>query len=139
LKSSAGQENGGPIKALVLLAEDHKPTAELSKMILGMFGYKVTLAHNGIEAVEKAVAELPDVIVMDVHMPVMDGLQAAARIRNHPRTQSIPILAATAKAMLGDKEKCLVSGCDDYIAKPFTHTQLVASIEKLLNKAAESG
>jgi two-component system, cell cycle response regulator DivK len=122
---------------LVLLAEDNEATAELTKRILEMFGYQVTVARNGLEAVEKAVAELPDVIVMDIHMPVMDGLEAASRIRNEPRTRSIPILAATAKAMYRDKEKCLASGCNDYIAKPFTHTQLIASIKRLLNMPLE--
>jgi two-component system cell cycle response regulator DivK len=137
LKRSIGDGNGGSSKSLVLLAEDNEATAELTKRILEMFGYQVTVARNGLEAVEKAVAELPDVIVMDIHMPVMDGLEAASRIRNEPRTRSIPILAATAKAMYRDKEKCLASGCNDYIAKPFTHTQLIASIKRLLNMPLE--
>ncbi|MPZ76734.1 MAG: response regulator [Deltaproteobacteria bacterium] len=137
LKSSAGQENGGPIKSLVLLAEDNEATAELTRKMLELFGYRVTVAKNGVEAVAKAIAELPDVIVMDIHMPVMDGLQAASQIRNETTTQSIPILAATAKAMAGDKEKCLASGCNDYIAKPFTHGQLIASIKQLLNRPSE--
>jgi len=72
---------------------------------------------------------------MDVHMPVMDGLQAACQIRQEPKTQSIPILAATAKAMSGDREQCLASGCNDYIAKPFTHRELGPAIKKLLDKA----
>ena len=80
----------------------------------------------------RAVAELPDLIVMDVHMPLMDGLQAASQIRKEPKTQSIPILAATAKAMSGDREKCLASGCNGYLAKPFTHRELDAAIKKLV-------
>jgi CheY-like chemotaxis protein len=94
----------------------------------------VTTAKNGAEAVAKAIAELPDLIVMDIQMPVMDGLDAASQIRKEPTTQVIPILAATAKTMSGDKQKCLDSGCNDYIAKPFTHKQLQIAVEKLLSK-----
>ena len=122
------------MKRLVLLAEDSETTLEMTKTQLEFLGYRVTLARNGAEAVAKAIAELPDLIVMDVHMPVMDGLQAACQIRQEPKTQSIPILAATAKAMSGDREKCLVSGCNDYIAKPFTHFQLGEMIKKLLSE-----
>ena len=81
-----------------------------------------------------AIAEPPYLIVMDIQMPVMDGCEATAQIRKEPKTHSIPILATTAKAMSGDRQKCLKAGCNDYIAKPFTHRQLQAAIEKLLNK-----
>ena len=101
---------------------------------LKFLGYQVVIARNGAEAVTSAIAELPDLIVMDIQMPVMDGFEATAQIRKEPKTQSIPILAATAKAMSGDRERCLKAGCNDYIAKPFTHRQLQAAIEKLLNK-----
>ena len=122
---------------LVLLAEDNDATVEVTQKQLEFLGYRVALARNGVEAVARAIAELPDLIVMDVHMPVMDGLEAACQIRKDPKTHSIPILAATAKALSGDREKCLASGCNDYIAKPFTHRQLGAAINKLLNKAPE--
>ena len=134
MKRVTGQGDGAPTKTLVLLAEDNEATAELTKKMLEIFGYQVTVAKNGVEAVAKATAELPDLVVMDIHMPVMDGLQAAAQIRKDPKTESIPILAATAKAMAGDEERCLASGCNGYISKPFTHTQLAASVKKLLSK-----
>jgi len=120
------------MKHLVLLAEDSEATLEMTKRQLEFLGYQVTLARNGVEAVARAIAELPDLIVMDVHMPVMDGLQAASQIRKEPKTQSIPILAATAKALSGDRETCLASGCNGYIAKPFTHRELDAAIKKLM-------
>jgi len=85
-----------------------------------------------LEAVEKASAESPDLIVMDILMPKLNGFQATARIRQNPRTKDIPILAATALARPGDREKCLESGCDGYIAKPFTHKQLGAAIDRLI-------
>ena len=134
MKRETGQTDGGPTKSLVLVAEDSQTTAELTQKMLEFFGYQVIVARNGVEAVAKAAAETPDLIVMDIHMPVMDGLQATVEIRKDPKTKSIPILAATAKAMAGDEERCLASGCDSYISKPFTHTQLAAAVKKLLSE-----
>jgi two-component system chemotaxis sensor kinase CheA len=74
---------------------------------------------------------------MDMLMPKMDGSEAAARIRKNPKTQAIPILAATAKALPEDRDICLASGCDDYIAKPFSYRELHAAIEKLLKRQSE--
>jgi CheY-like chemotaxis protein len=122
------------MKSLILVVEDNETTRDLVQTQLTFLGYRVTTAKNGAEAVAKAIAELPDLIVMDIQMPVMDGLHAASQLRNEPTTQVIPILAATAKTMSGDKQKCLDSGCNDYIAKPFTHKQLQIAIEKLLSK-----
>ena len=120
------------MKKRVLLAEDHLGTIEVMQLELEVLGYEVTVAQNGLEAVEKASAESPDLIVMDILMPKMNGFQATARIRQNPRTKDIPILAATALARPGDREKCLESGCDGYIAKPFTHKQLGAAIDRLI-------
>jgi len=122
------------MKSLILVVEDNEATLNLIEAQLTLLGYRVTTAKNGVEGIAKAIAELPDLIVMDIQMPVMDGLQAAAQIRKEPTTQVIPILAATAKTMSGDKERCLAAGCNDYIAKPFTHRQLQFAIEKLLSK-----
>ena len=119
------------MKKRVLLAEDHLGTIEVMQLELEVLGYEVTVAQNGLEAVEKASAESPDLIVMDILMPKLNGFQATARIRQNPRTKDIPILAATALARPGDREKCLESGCDGYIAKPFTHKQLGAAIDRL--------
>ena len=95
-------------------------------------------AENGAEAVALAASEAPDLIVMDIRMPEMNGLDAAARIRQSPKTGAIPILAATAKAMPGDREKCLASGCSGYIAKPFTHRELGAAIRGLLEGSGQA-
>lgn len=119
------------MKKRVLLAEDHPETAEVMQQELEVLGYDVVVAMDGQEAVEKASAEAPDLIVMDMLMPKMDGFQATAHIRQDPRTKDIPILAATALARPGDREKCLESGCNGYIAKPFTHRQLGAAIDRL--------
>jgi len=90
-----------------------------------------------VEGVEKAVSELPDVIIMDMLMPRMDGYEATRLIRQNPRTQAIPVLAATGKAMPGDMEKCMAAGCNGYIAKPFTHRELGAAIESLLQQQVD--
>jgi CheY-like chemotaxis protein len=116
----------------VLLVEDNKRTVDVLSQELTLLGYHVLAATSGEEAISKASDECPDLIIMDIRMPKMDGLEAVARIRNDPKTRSIPIIAATGNALPGDREKCLDSGCDDYLAKPFTHRELRAAIEKLL-------
>ncbi len=121
------------MKKRVLLAEDHPGTIAVMQQELEVLGYEVIVAQNGLEAVEKASAEPPDLIVMDMIMPKMDGFQAAVWIRQNPKTQNIPILAATALARPGDREKCLERGCNGYIAKPFTHKQLGAAIDRLFD------
>ena len=125
------------MKKRVLLAEDHPGTIEVMQQELEVLGFEVTVAQDGQEAVEKASAEPPDLIVMDMIMPKMDGFQAAVWIRKNPKTQNIPILAATALARPGDREKCLESGCNGYIAKPFTHKQLGAAIDRMLEAWTE--
>ena len=125
------------MKKRVLLAEDHPETIEVMQMELEVLGYEVIVAQDGQDAVEKASAEPPDLIVMDMLMPKMDGFQAAGWIRKNPKTKDIPILAATALARPGDREKCLESGCNSYIAKPFTHKQLGAAIDRMLEARAE--
>ncbi|HEY2987285.1 MAG TPA: response regulator [Candidatus Binatia bacterium] len=116
----------------ILLVEDDASTIDVVEKELEVLGYEVTVAVNGLDAVEKAASMLPDLIVMDIRLPKMDGLQAARLIRDHPKTGNIPILAATVNALSGDREKCLRAGCDDYIAKPFTHRELGAAIKRLL-------
>jgi len=116
----------------VLLVEDDPSTIEVMQQELEVLGYDVTVARNGIEAVVMASSELPDLIIMDIRMPKMNGLRATRLIHNNPRTRSIPILAATVSALPGDMEKCLEAGCHGYIAKPFTHIDLGAAIKKIL-------
>lgn len=125
-------------KRRVLLVEDEPSTIELMQLELEILGYEVTVAENGLEGVEMAASLLPDIIVMDIRMPKMDGLQAASRIRENPETKNIPILAATAKAMPGDREKCLAAGCDGYIAKPFSYKGLGGAVERLLGEKDSS-
>lgn len=125
------------MKTRILLVEDNPATIEVMQQELELLGYDVVVAKDGVEAVELAATGLPDLIVMDIALPKLDGLQAASQIRANPKTKAIPILAATARALPEDRGKCLASGCDDYLAKPFTHRELGAAIERLLAEKAK--
>lgn len=120
------------MKKRILLVEDDPGTIDVMRDELNFLSYEVALAENGLKAVEMVASGLPDLIVMDIRLPKMDGLQATSLIRADPKTKNIPILAATVNALPGDREKCLAAGCDGYIAKPFTHRELGAAIQKLL-------
>lgn len=117
----------------ILLVEDNPATIDVVQKELEFLGYDTITADDGRKAVEMAEAQLPDLIIMDISLPQMDGLQATALIRENPKTKSIPILAATARALPGDREKCIQSGCNDYISKPFTHRELGAALKRLLD------
>ncbi len=125
------------MKKKILIVDDDLDMLNLYQVVLRE-GFETISATNGKEAVDLAVAEAPDLILMDIMMPQMDGLQAAQLIRMHPKTWSIPIIAVTALSSRKDEEKCLHSGCDDYLSKPFTQftrLQLCSRIEKLLKSS----
>lgn len=122
------------MKKRILLAEDNRDVADIVTAGLRFLGYEVTVASDGVQAVESAISLRPDLIVMDMLMPKLDGFQAAAKLRQHPETRTIPILAATALARTQDRKRSLASGCDDCIVKPFTTNTLAAAIEKLLRE-----
>ncbi len=126
------------MKKKLLIVDDDLDVLNLYQAVLGEV-FETIPATNGKAAVDLAVAEVPDLIVMDIMMPQMDGLQAVQLIRMHPKTHSIPIIAVTALSSRKDKEKCLQSGCDDYLSKPFTQftrVQLCSRIEKLLKQSS---
>lgn len=120
------------MKKRVLLVEDHQDIIDLMTLELDILGYEVKLARDGLEAVKMATSEPFDVIILDILLPKLDGFEAAARIRAHPKTHNTPILAATALYRDKDRARCLASGCNDHIAKPFTHRQLQARLDDLL-------
>ncbi|MGH8544694.1 MAG: response regulator [Gammaproteobacteria bacterium] len=122
------------MKKRILVVEDHRDTLEVLEYELEFLGYETLVATNGFEAVELAGSENPDLIIMDMMLPKLNGLEATFQIRSNPKTQFIPILAATAKAMPGDREVFLKAGCAGYIAKPFSHVELGQAIEKILCK-----
>jgi len=125
----------------VLLAEDSLVNQRLMLGLLERLGHTVVLATTGTEAVERALAEPVDLILMDVQMPEMDGLEATQRIRQAEREQSrrrVPIIAMTAHAMKGDRERCLDAGMDEYVAKPVRQWQLVSAMHKVLGLRVEA-
>ena len=123
-----------PMKKKILIVDDNPDLIAILQIQLENKGYDIIQAANGRQAVDIATAQLPDLIVMDIMMPQMNGLQAARLIRENPKTRSIPMLASTAKVSHADTEECLESGFNDHIDKPFTGTQLASRIEKLLKQ-----
>jgi len=119
-------------KTVILLADDNEPNINTLSSYLTARGYEIRVAKNGQEAVEKARSEKPDLILMDIQMPVLDGLEATKQIRQYPDLASTPIIALTALAMKGDKERCLAAGANDYLSKPVRLNQLVTTIQQLL-------
>jgi CheY-like chemotaxis protein len=125
----------------VLLAEDVPTNQKLVVHFLKRRGHAVDVASNGAEAIDMARRGKYDVILMDVQMPEVDGLQAAATIRTLPGLAAVPIIALTAHAMQGDRERCLAAGMDDYLPKPLDMHRLVALVESAphLRKVGEAG
>jgi CheY-like chemotaxis protein len=119
----------------VLLVEDHEEIWDFLSRRLKRRGFDVILATDGQQAVDKARAELPDVILLDMNLPVMDGWTAAGLIKSSPETSPIPIIALTAHAMSGDREKAIAAGCDDYHPKPVDFSRLLTQIESFAGVA----
>ncbi len=119
----------GQPSAVILLAEDNEANIQLLTDYLGGEGYRVIVARNGAEALDRAREEQPDLILMDVQMPGMDGLEAIGRLRTEAQLATVPIIALTALAMPGDRERCLTAGANDYVSKPVGLKELVGMIE----------
>jgi CheY-like chemotaxis protein len=116
----------------ILVVEDNRDSLELLKTQLKFLGWEVVPASSGREALEKVRTNQPDLVVLDMLMPEIDGFQVARMLKSDPDWKRIPILAATALAMPGDRERCLAAGCDDYLSKPFTHRELKEHLKRLL-------
>lgn len=116
---------------LILLAEDNEANVDTISVYLSSRGYRLILARNGYEAVTMARTELPDLVLMDIQMPGLDGLEAIRQIRTHPELSTLPIIALTALAMAGDRERCLEAGATEYLTKPVRLKHLVQMIEQL--------
>jgi CheY-like chemotaxis protein len=105
---------------------------DLIQRFLEPEGFEVVVAHDGADGLARAVSEQPDLVLMDMSLPVIDGWEATRRMKADPTTARIPVIALTAHAMLGDREKALAAGCDDYDTKPIDIERLLAKIRALL-------
>jgi two-component system cell cycle response regulator DivK len=119
----------------ILLVEDHEEIWDFLSRRLKRRGFDVTLAVDGQQGVDKAVADPPDIILLDMNLPIMDGWTAAGVIKSRPETTKVPIIALTAHAMSGDREKAIAAGCDDYHAKPVDFSRLLMQIETLVGES----
>jgi two-component system, cell cycle response regulator DivK len=120
--------------ALILLVEDNEMNREMLSRRLLRKGFEVILAENGLIALEKAEAFRPDLILMDLSLPDMDGWEATRRIKAIQTIRHIPVIAVTAHSMAGDREQALAAGCDDFATKPIDFPELLNLISKYLTE-----
>ncbi len=141
LGQDSDQEAGsGPVEwPLVLVAEDDNRITSLLVDYLLANNYQVIVAQNGAEALKQARAQIPDIIMMDIQMPEMDGLEAIRHLRADSDLAAIPIIALTALAMPGDRERCLAAGANDYLSKPINLELLAQKIETQLEQNSSAG
>jgi CheY-like chemotaxis protein len=118
----------------ILIVDDNADMRELMTLWLRANGFKPITAKNGSEAVEKAITEKPDLVLLDIMMPVMDGRETVRVLRSKPETKDIPVVAATALYNSTDLESCLKAGCDDYIVKPFTYDGLEEKLRAFITR-----
>src|SRR4051794_19099312 len=118
----------------ILLVEDNEMNRDMLSRRLERKGFEVVIAVDGGQGVEMAKSSAPDVILMDMSLPVLDGWEATRRVKADDQTKAIPVIALTAHAMAGDEEKAREAGCDDYDTKPIDLPRLLGKIEALLGK-----
>ena len=118
----------------ILLVEDNEMNRDMLSRRLLKAGFEMVIAVDGEQAIDLARSEAPDLILMDISLPGLDGWEATRRLKTMPETRSIPIIALTAHAMAGDREKSLAAGCNDYDTKPIDFRRLVEKIQGLLGK-----
>jgi len=118
----------------ILLVEDNELNRDMLARRLTRKGYNVVIAIDGEDSINKAILELPDIILMDMSLPILDGWESTKILKKEKNTSNIPIIALTAHAMQGDKEIALSIGCDDYDTKPIDFSRLLTKIENFLNK-----
>lgn len=121
----------------ILIVEDNEMNRDMLSRRLARRGYQIVLAVDGGEGIAMATAESPDLILMDMSLPVVDGWEATRRLKAEPRTRVIPVIGLTAHAMAGDREKVIDAGCDDYDTKPVELPRLLQKIEALLTRTGE--
>ncbi len=120
----------------ILLVEDNEMNRDMLSRRLARKGYEVAIAIDGQQGIEMARSETPDLILMDMSLPVVDGWEATRQLKSAPETQSIPVIALTAHAMAGDREKAMDAGCDDYDTKPIDLPRLLGKMTAMLEADA---
>lgn len=117
----------------ILIVEDHEDNRQIIRDMLSATDYELTEAENGEEALAAVAKERPDLILMDIQMPILDGYETTRRIKADPALRAIPIIAVTSYALSGEEEKAQAAGCDDYVPKPYSPRQLLAKIRERLS------
>ena len=120
------------VNKTVLVVEDQEDNRQILRDLLGSAGVRMVEAHDGQQAVAMAQSERPDLILMDIQLPLVDGYEATRRIKRDPDLKHIPIIAVTSYALSGDEKRALEAGCDAYIAKPYSTRHLLAKIGQFL-------
>jgi CheY-like chemotaxis protein len=123
--------------AKILIVEDNEMNRDMLSRRLTRRGYEIVMADDGAEGIAAAVAGRPDLILMDMSLPVVDGWEATRRLKADAATRSIPVIGLTAHAMAGDRERVIEAGCDDYDTKPVELPRLLQKIEALLARTGE--
>ena len=123
----------------ILVVDDNEDNRQILIDLLSGGGYEVIEARTGVDAVATASREVPDLVLMDIQLPGMDGLEATRRIKAQPALARIPIIAVTSYALAGDDRKAADAGCDDYVTKPFSPRALLAKVRTILDGAPPAG
>ena len=139
VEKKRGAEKAGREAALIMLVDDYVDNREVYAHYLRYKGYRVEEAEDGHQALEKASRYLPDLIVMDLALPGLDGWEATRRLKSDPQTSGIPVIALTGHAMDGQSERARAAGCDAFVVKPCEPSDLEARIRSLLAALAEPG
>lgn len=121
----------------ILVVDDDPNSRKIVELMLMSQGFHLSFAENGQEGVQKASEELPDLVLMDVLMPILNGHEATRRLKSDPRTSRIPVIALTALAFESDRRDSLSAGCDGYLSKPFTRRELLAVVRNFLPDASK--
>ena len=116
----------------ILVVEDQEDNLQILRDLLTSAGFEIIEAKDGEEGVRAAVAERPDLILMDIQLPILDGYEATRRIKADPTLKDVPIIAVTSYALSGDEDKARAAGCDDFVPKPYSPRQLLAKIRIFL-------
>ncbi len=119
----------------ILIVEDHEDARRILRDMLETTDYELVEAENGEQALAEVARQRPDLILMDIQLPILDGYEATRRIKADPALRSIPIIAVTSYALSGDEAKARAAGCDDFIPKPYSPRQLLAKVRQYLDQS----